>query len=181
MNTDQFIQAIRKTKAQLLAQRQSDAILIGKESLALVRRRIQNTGEDSFGSDFEGYSDNPLPPFFFIGKSVNASGENRVRRAQKEGTGLSYKEFRQANNRRTDIVDLTFTGAMWREMDVFIQSNENTSTTVSIKPRTERSRKVAAFNSERYGNILRMSKNEISTIRKANLDRVLKIFQSNLK
>ena len=147
----------------------------------MVRRRIQTEGEDANGSQLGNYSDNPLPTWFFKGKSINASGENTVRKAAKEGNGLSYKDFRDGNNLPTDKVTLTFTGAMWREMDVNIISNNETNTTAQIEPRTERSRKVASYNSERYGDILALSKEEKQMLNIANQKRLHNILSKHLK
>lgn len=174
MLVKEFSRKLNLIKNDLIKNRPNETFLITKEALALIRRRIQNEGKDAAGAQLGDYSTNELPAFFFFGKSANAAGEAKVRKAAKEGEGVSYKELRQFNNRPTDKVDLTFTGAMWREMDVTIIGNTATESTAEITPRTERSKKVAAYNSKRYGDILRLSKDERRMLRLANLARVQK-------
>jgi hypothetical protein len=176
-----IIAKLRGIVNELNSTRTASTILIAKEALSLIRRRIQNEGKDAVGAQLGDYSDNPLPAFFFYGKSINASGENAVRRAVKEGKGISYKDFRSANNLPTDKVVLTFSGAMWREMDVKIISDNLTNSTAQIEPKTERSRKVAAYNSERYGDILALSKEEKEQLNLANSQRLRKVLLKFLK
>jgi len=177
----QFISLLDNLKNDLITERPNETLLIAKEALALIRRRIQTEGEDLNGVQLGHYSDVPLPPFYFDNKSINASGAKAVEAAKKKGVGLSYKGFRRANNLPTDKVTLTFTGGMWREMDVQITENDQNKTTALIEPRTARSRQVALYNSERYGNILGLSKDEIRILRIANLNRVKKSINKYLK
>jgi hypothetical protein len=177
----QFIKLLDSLKNDLIAERPNETLLIAKEALALIRRRIQTEGEDLNGSQLGHYSDMPLPAFYFDNKSINASGAKAVAAAKKKGVGLSYKDFRRANNLPTDKVTLTFSGAMWREMDVQLTENNPNKTTAVIEPRTARSRQVALYNSERYGNILGLSKDEIKTLRIANLNRIKKSLNKYLK
>lgn len=181
MTIREFANRLSLIKNDLIKNRANEAFLIAKEALALVRRRVQNEGEKSDGTQFGDYSTEPLPAYFFFGKSLNASGAKAVQKAAKSGKGISYKDFRRANNRPTDKIDLTFSGAMWREMEVTIIANDTEKTTAAVTPRTERSKKVAGYNSERYGDILRLSKTEIGMLNAANLERVKKSFRKFLK
>jgi hypothetical protein len=181
MTIPELIQYLRRVKSDLAKTRANEAYLLAREGLALIRRRIQTKGEKSTGAQLGDYSDTPLPPFFFFGRSANGAGEAKVKAAAKKGQKISYKDFRDFNNRETAFVDLTFTGAMWREMDAQITANSAEKTTATISPRTERSRKVARYNSQRYGDILGLSKLEISQLKEANRQRIIKIFRLNLK
>lgn len=178
MNIKDFRSKILAIIQKLNDTRSEQAALIGREALALVRRRIQNEGKNADGARLDSYSTNPVPAFFFFGDSVTAAGEAKIRASAKKGHGVSYKEFREYNNRRTDITDLTFTGSMWKEMDVFPLDSTAVKATVKIEPRTQRSKRVAAFNSDRYGNILALSKLERDQLKEANFRRVAKIIES---
>jgi len=181
MSVQNFVQKINAIVRVLAETRANEALLFGREALALIRRRIQNTGRDANESQLGDYSTNPLPAFFYFGKSVNASGETKVRAAAKKGKKLSYSDFRRANNRETDFVELTFTGAMWREMSVDITTNTPKKTTATISPTTPRAIKVLTFNVLRYGPILDITANERAMLLDANKQRVLKIFRQVLK
>jgi len=181
MALQNFINKINTITRILSETRANEALLFGREALALIRRRIQNTGRDANESQLGDYSTTPLPAFFYFGRSVNASGETKVRAAAKKGNKLSYKDFRNANNRETDFVDLTFTGAMWREMDVNITTNTPKKSTATISPTTPRTVKVLTYNVLRYGPILDITANERGLLLEANKQRVLKIFRQVLK
>jgi hypothetical protein len=180
MLINEFIRRLNLIKNELVKTRPIETELIGREALALVRRRIQSTGKDYANADLGSYSTVQLPAFFYFGKSANNAGENKIKAAAKKGQKVSYKELREFNNRETSFVDLTFTGAMWREMDVRTSQNSVEKSVATIEPRTARSKKVADYNSIRYGNILRLSKDESRMLRIANFDRVVKVFRKYL-
>jgi hypothetical protein len=180
MSIEQFIKKIATIEQRLNSERPKEAELIGREALALIRRRIQNTGDDAQGKDLGNYSQTDVPAFFFFNRSVTAAGEAKVRKAAKQKQKISYADFREFNNRPTDFVNLTFTGAMWREMAAKVTSNTQTSTTVTITPTTPRSAKVLGFNITRYGDILALSQNELAQLREANRLRVLRVFRGVL-
>lgn len=169
-----FINKLQLIRQDITANRPTETLLMAKELLALVRRRIQNTGRDYNEQPLGSYSDNDLPAFFYYNKSLNASGEQAVKKAQKAGTGLSYKEFRRANNRQTEFVDLNFSGTMWREYDAEIIAANDLSATARINPRTPRSQNVAGYNAKRYGEFIRPTDNERKMLIQANRERVLK-------
>ena len=94
---------------------------IAKNAYALIRDRIINEGKKGDGSSLGKYSDTELPLFFYKGKSLNAGGEKAIEKAKKERRGLSYEDFREANNRPTDHKTFNFSGQMWRDIDVIKQ------------------------------------------------------------
>lgn len=175
-----FINKLQLIRQDITANRPTETLLMAKELLALVRRRIQNTGRDYNEQPLGSYSDNDLPAFFYYNKSLNASGEQAVKKAQKAGTGLSYKEFRRANNRQTEFVDLNFSGTMWREYDAELIAANDLSAVAVINPRTQRSEKVAGYNAKRYGDFIRPTDDERKMLIQANRERVLKSFKKIL-
>lgn len=177
---DKFLQKINAIKQALTKNRANEALLVGRESLALIRRRIQNTGKDALETRLGDYSTTDIPAWFFRGKSVNASGKAGVEKAIKANEKISYSDFRRFNNRETKFVDLTFTGAMWREMAATITINTADRTNVSIQPTTPRSSKVLGYNVNKYGRILDNTTSEINMLLQANKNRVLKVFKNVL-
>lgn len=94
---------------------------IAKNAYALVRDRVINEGKKGDGSSLGKYSDTELPLFFYKGKSLNAGGDKAIEKAKKEGRGLSYEDFREANNRPTDHVTTNFSGQTWKDIGVVKQ------------------------------------------------------------
>jgi hypothetical protein len=73
---------------------------------SLVQHRIQEKGIPG-----KKYSKNKLPAFFFDDKASTAAGRKAVDDAQPEG--ISYEDFRVADGKQVDHVDLTFSGRMF--------------------------------------------------------------------
>lgn len=127
---------------------------------ALVKDRVINEGQDGKGKDLGGYSTNELPTFFYNGKSLNSGGEKAIAKAKKEKKGLSYKDFRAANNLQTDHVSLSFTGQMWNDVGVVKQLVEGNKivTVVGAKNTKNRNGKTTddllEYNADRFGDFL---------------------------
>lgn len=113
---------------------------VALNAYALVRDRIINKGTTGTGKDLGGYSENPLPLFFYKGKSLNSSGEAAIEKAKKEHRGLSYKDFREANKRPTDHVTLNFSGDMWKDIGVVKQVVSGTKIVTVIGAKNTKSR-----------------------------------------
>ena len=134
---------------------------------ALMRDRIQNEGTIGENKSLGDYSDNPLPAFFFKDKALNASGTAAYNKAKKSGKGISYKEWRKANNRHSDKVTLTFSGTTFKDIGVVRQTNDKTRVTTTIGPKNTKTRKdgktteqVSDFLVDRYGDILSPNQEE---------------------
>jgi hypothetical protein len=72
---------------------------------SLIQHRIQEEGVPG-----RKYSKNKLPAFFFDDKASTARGRKFVDDATE---GISYEEFREADGKQVDHVDLTFSGRMF--------------------------------------------------------------------
>ena len=51
----------------------------GADLCAAIADRVINEGENASGSKFSPYSTKKVPAFWYIGRSLNAGGENKVR------------------------------------------------------------------------------------------------------
>lgn len=134
---------------------------------ALMRDRIQNEGTIGENKSLGTYSDNPLPAFFFKGKALNASGEDFYLKKSKKGEGISYSDWRKANNRPADKVTLTFSGTTLKDIGVVKQVSDGNKVITTIGPKNTKSRKdgksteqVTDFLYDRYGDILSPNKEE---------------------
>lgn len=163
----EFRQDVEKFRKALIIEMPIINQSVALNAFALVNDRVINQGTDETGSSFgDGYSETPLPAFFYEGKSLNSGGEDAVAKAKKEGDGLSYKDFRSANNLQTGFVDLNFSGQMWRDIGVVRQTNENgiITTVVGAKNTRDRDGKttddIMEFNGERFGDFLEVSEEE---------------------
>lgn len=90
----------------------------GANLCADIADRVINEGKGADGSKFSPYSTKPVPAFWYVGRSLNAGGEAKVKAAAKKKQGVSYKDFREFNNRPTDKKNFSFSNDMWRGFGV---------------------------------------------------------------
>lgn len=139
------------------------------ESLTLfakIRNRIQEKGIDSNGKSYPLYSQNELPTFFFEGKATNGGGRNAIKKANNENRGLSYEEFKSANNgpKSVQVRNLTFTGQMWRGFGITDVLQEKTGIQVVIEGETQGAKDKARWNAAKIGDFLQPSQKEDAEI-----------------
>lgn len=164
MNIEQFNNSVNTLLSNLSNDLPIINARITRSGLSLIHNRILNDGIDGAS-----YSTNPLPAYFFTGKSISAGGDARVKAKNKanKGKGISYVDFRDANNLQTNHVDLRLSGDMWRDADV----TDNTqfglkNTTIaefkgSIKYQNGKTTaEIADYNASRYGDFLTPTKQE---------------------
>jgi hypothetical protein len=92
-----------------------------------------------------------------------------------------YEKERERRNLRTDFIDLTATGGMWRELEVTIEEDEEEISTALVQGRTTRAIDLLEFNSDRYGDLLRLSDDEEDRITKAYFERKIELIQNFLQ
>lgn len=167
MNIDEFNIAVNSFLSEVKNEAPVINAKITRSGLSLIHDRILNEGIEG-----KSYSTNPLPMFYFTGKSISAGGEAKVKATEKRNKkagipGISYTDFRQANNLQTNHVDLRLSGDMWRDMDV-LESNASgfkVITTAGSKNSItykdgQTTGKVVGYLAERYGDFLTPTKQE---------------------
>lgn len=105
-------------------QRLNDSLALS--AIPLIVNRLTDLGEDGKGKKLGSYSTNALPTFFYLhrgtGSGADAKLDAAVKRKRKEQgkdfKGISYKEFREINNRPTNFVTLSFTGETLADIGV---------------------------------------------------------------
>jgi hypothetical protein len=92
-----FATRIKLAAEAINAQRENESILIGRETVALIRNRVQTDKLNAEGQPFGQYSRALVPQWFFYGRSLSAGAEDRI----KAGDWFqSYADFKEANGRR---------------------------------------------------------------------------------
>lgn len=165
MNNSQFEQKLNAFSLALTTQLPVINESVAMNARALIFDRIVNEGKTPNGS-LGSYSNHELPAFFFTGKSLNSGGDAAVEKAKKEHRGLSYLDFREANNRPTNHVTTSFSGETWKDVGVIKQvvDGAKITTTVGAKNTKNRSGKttddILSYLGDRYGDILETTKEE---------------------
>ena len=173
MDVKSFNNKIQLLIRELDNNRDKETLLLAKEARALIVRRIQNEGKDANNKNLGSYSNNPLPSFFYD-DILSTAQERKLRKEKsKKGRDLSYKEVRKLAGRQTGYVDLTFSGDMWKGTVALLEESTPNTSTATIKGKTLDVAKKLGYNSDRYGNILRVTKNEQTQLEQARLDRLI--------
>lgn len=140
-----LINRLKAAKAEIIANREADALRIGFDQAALVKLRIQSRGENAAGAKFEPYTP-------------------------------AYAKQRQGKGYQVEFVDFTRTGRLMASISPRIESSSVFSATVVIGPDNPESEKIIQGLSNKRGDILAPSEQELQIIREANRRRILKYF-----
>lgn len=156
---------------------------------AIVKNRLLNSGTKADGSTLGKYSEHELPAFFFKDKALNGSGRKLYEDSKKEGKGISYKQWREANNRPTDHVTLSFSGDTLRDIGVVkVEAQAGVvNTTVGPKNTIAHANGVSTetitddYLGNQYGNFMQPSEEEIKTLTAAAEAAFLKLINESFK
>lgn len=181
MKADQFPSAMNKLSELITAAMPAINEKVALDGAAMVKDRIINTGINANGTSLGTYSERELPSFFFKDKALNNSGQKAYEDAKKNGEGISYKKWREANNRTTDHVTLSFSGTTMRDVGVRKQLIEGTKVITSIGAKNTKIRSngdstetiVDEYLQPRYGNFMQPNDTE-TKILKNNLENEIK-------
>ena len=198
--------AYDKTIADLQGQATAKIMArIAVEALTMIRGRVTEEGINADGQKFNAYSKKPI----LVGKSsfiqissAQALLGSKPKRKKLEwrtiGTGANakrlailpggYKELRERNQRRTDITNFSFTGRMWGNMgygpkmaEVAIISNESDHAEgiAKIGPKSGEYMKILENLTNRFGEILMVSDEEIRGLERRYGIGTLEILKAN--
>lgn len=159
---------------------------VAQNAYSLMKNRIINDGTIGENKSLGTYSDNELPSFYFKDKSANTSGEAYYLKAKKEGKSISYKKWREANNRPTDHVTLSFTGTTLNDIGVIKSLVEGTKVVTVVGAKNTKIREngkttsdIGGYLKDQYGDFLQPNNAEIQILENS-LDTHLNILIKNL-
>lgn len=128
------------------------AEVAANDLVALITNRVTIEGKDQNGNSFSSYSTNPIAAGKLWGKSRTQEAERKVRALAKARGALSYKEFREINNLKTDKKNFEFTGEMFRKFGVVRNSSgPDGAFTVTMAGLTSEAQMKLDENSEQEG------------------------------
>ena len=104
----------------------------------------------------------------------NGKGEAFYLKAQKEGKGISYDEWRKANNRPTDHVTLSFTGTTLNDFGVVKSLAEGAKVITTVGAKNTKTRAngkttsdIGGYLKDQYGDFLQPNKAETELLEKS--------------
>lgn len=164
MLIDQFIakiEAAERAVMDILVDIASEAALNTK---ALVVRRIQ---QDGVGQ----YSERDMPAFLFFNgsepdpkKTKSNAGIKFIKDSKKKQQSINWADIRDAEGLQTDHVDLTFTGEMFRDLNIIGVNVQSHRVTAILGCSRKETQDKLMWNVERYGNFMQPTTEETDKI-----------------
>ena len=155
-------------------------VQVGSAALALIRDRVQKTGQDAEGGQYKPYSTKPMLSGcknMLKGSCEKVIGSKEKRREKKWVTLQSggknvhlfeipggYKEFREINGRQTGFVDFSFSGRMWANIKVVSDNSEHNAGVARIGTTIAEVNDILEGNTKRRTDILKLSKGELNDL-----------------
>lgn len=190
MNESTFQQSINRLRSALIEKLPAINERMALDASAMVKDRIVNTGFNAKGMQLGEYSKAEVPLFFYkngklmapFSRPLNNSGQALVDKVKKENKarrkngqdprGISYKEWREANNRPADKVNLSFSGTTMKDIGLVKQFQEGSKIIAKVGPKNTVSRAGGTSTSEvveglgdKYGNFLEPNDEEINKLK----------------
>jgi len=204
MNIEQFNNNVTRFLVQLPLNVQSINKSLALSSIPLIKKRLIDDGITGEGKNLGKYSDRPMSPGLVINNSLGIGADKKVQKYLKDQTKsnpgtaptISYKKFRELNNRPTQHVTLSFTGETLN--DVSIISNVITGSKVITLVASKNSKSKDVYNKkgkktgtvgtgdvldslgDRYGDILSLTKQEEQEIAEAFDDSIQELINKYL-
>lgn len=153
-NVNKFLQALPAN-----AQRINKVIALTQ--IPIIKNRIIDKGVLGDGKSLGKYSEEPISTGFFVGKFLGKGAEDKaisyIKKKRKEtgkfSIGISYKQFREFNNRPTDHVTLSFTGETLGDIGVISNDVNGTVATAVVGSKNSKTKEVVNSKGKKTGTI----------------------------
>jgi hypothetical protein len=197
MNMDEYNARLQGVIDDLQGGAHADVMVrTASDAIVLIRKRIQERGEDSDGKPFTPYSRTPmlanksgmaLDAYSKIAGSKEKRkdlkwvtikrGDKNIRLFEIEG---GYKQFRELHGRQTRFVDFTFKGEMMGNIAIVSNQQQHTSGEAVIRPKSDNEvKKMEGNNTRRDIQILSLNEDEIGMLQRIYDKGILQIFRKN--
>lgn len=155
MSTTEYQMAIANMRRALEAEAPNIALRMAQTGLTLKKEESIQNGITVDGS-FAEYSGKPVYKSSFKSKALNAAGSAY---ASSGGKG-TYGEFRGAQGRKSDHVNLFYTGEMWSSLRIISQTqNGHRYSVLTGSTNADAAEKLLA-NLRKYGNFLKLTNDQ---------------------
>jgi hypothetical protein len=165
--------------------------LLALDSLAMIKKRVQETGVNAKGTKYDPYSTKPM---LASRKGMTQSAYDTIASSKEKRRELKwvtinghklfeveggYKQYRELHGRQTGFVDFVFTGRLFGNIKLVSPQSELMNGIAVIKATQELEKKKLSGLTERKGEILALSKSEEQAISKNYETWVVKLLKKN--
>jgi len=173
MSTDEFFKRLQATLNDLRSTREASAMLISKDAMALLKRRVINKGQDSDEQKIGDYSVKVVPFWMYKNKEKRV-GDAVEKLYKKKGYFASYRDWREVNNLEVQFKNFSFTGHMWASIQPIVIAKDESSVTIGMTAGTDNAVKKLRYVIAKHPNILNLAKAEVKLIQDAETGRIVK-------
>ena len=176
MTVQEYILRLKAVKTELDNTRESTAMLISQDVLALQKSRIINTGKDDEGKKIGNYSKKVVPVWMYEKKEKRVS--NAVEKLRKKkGNFASYADWREVNNLPIEFKNFSFTNQMWASIVAYVVERTNNSVTVGYTANNETALKKLQYAIDKYPSLLNLSETEEKLVVESQEKRILGVMR----
>lgn len=156
-------------------------VKIASDALAMIRKRVTESGRNAEGGMYEKYS---TRPYFTNCASMSTDACNQIAGSKEKRRQLDwatittssgkkvrmfklpggYKQFRELHGRQTGFVDFSFSGRMWANIKILSSFEEHQDGVARIGAGQQENKDKLAWNTDLKGDILKLSDEEIREI-----------------
>jgi hypothetical protein len=167
-------------------------VAMALNALTMIAKRVTEKGVNAEGQKYKPYSTKPILTGrkAFVKKSAfDSLLSSRKKRSEADWRTVKghhllvlsggYKQFRELQGRQTAFVDFTFTGGMWKDINVVSKTSDHEKGIAIIGARNAKYKDILSGNTKRKGDILDLSHQEIEKLKESYNLNVLKIFRNN--
>lgn len=176
MTVQEYILRLKAVKTELDNTRESTAMLISQDVLALQKSRIINTGKDDEGKKIGDYSKKVVPVWMYEKKEKRVS--NAVEKLRKKkGNFASYADWREVNNLPIEFKNFSFTNQMWSSIVAYVAERTEKSVTVGYTANNEKALTKLRYVIDKHPDLFDLSQTEENLLVKAQENRILGVLK----
>lgn len=176
MTVQEYILRLKAVKTELDNTRESTAMLIAQDVLALQKSRIINTGKDDEGKKIGDYSKKVVPVWMYEKKEKRVS--NAVEKLRKKkGNFASYADWREVNNLPIEFKNFSFTNQMWSSIVAYVAERGKNSVTVGYTANNDPALRKLQYAIDKYPELFNLSETEEKLLIQSQENRILGVMK----
>lgn len=176
MTVQEYILRLKAVKTELDNTRESTAMLISQDVLALQKSRIINTGKDDEGKKIGEYSKKVVPVWMYEKKEKRV-GNAVEKLRKKKGNFASYADWREVNNLPIEFKNFSFTNQMWSSIVAYVAERDQHSVTVGYTANNEPAIKKLQYAIDKYPELFNLSDAEQKLVKETQEKRILGVMR----
>lgn len=161
MNTKEFDKAVQRMVKALPRRVIAINKTLALSAIPMIKNNLIEKGVTGEGRSLGQYSDKPLNPGMLIPQALNQIAEKRIestikKQAKKNGgapMGISYKQFREFNNRPTNHVTLSFSGETLNDLAIISNQIEGKEVITEVGSKNSKTKEVYNKKGKKTGTV----------------------------